>query len=675
MGAGALAALARAAGVDDRYLGWRGQPVEAGPEALAAALTALGHDVRKPDDAVAALEAAAWTTRVPPVVVAWDGHAAVVPVRVPADRDLPWELELTTEAGAVARAHGHLFAAPARDHAWPAALGGRVHCVREVRVAIPDRALGYHALRWQVGDDRGEALVIAAPTVAYGAPDGATRRWGVFAPLYALRTEGRGHTGDFGLLARLLAAVRAAGGHYVATLPLLAGFFDEPCQVSPYSPASRLFWNELYATVEGGLPPAGDLVDYRAQYAAKRAILEARAAAAWSAPATAPGLAASATGRLLDYAWFRAIGERLRTPWAQWPAALRDAPAPTSLASIPVEDRARVEFHVWAQHEVSDELLAIKRAHGPDAGLYLDLPVGVNGDAYEVWRLRDRFLTGLAAGAPPDALFLGGQDWGLPPLDPARERAAGYAYVRASIATHMRHAAMLRIDHVMGLYRLYCVPRGFAATDGVYLRYRAEELYAIVTLESHRHRCAVAGEDLGTVPDEVRPALRRHGISRLYVGQFAMPARVGQTMAAPADDQVASLNTHDTPTFAGWWGGGDLDDQRDLGLIDVASHTRGLAARAVTRAALLGGVDDPSQTGAARAMTTCTAALAASAAPLVLVTLEDLWLEARTQNVPGTTDERPNWRRPWSRTLDEVLADPAVAAALAAVDAGRRGVR
>ena len=288
-------------------------------------------------------------------------------------------------------------------------------------------------------------------------------------------------------------------------------------------------------------------------------------------------------------------------------------------------------------------------------------------------RHRDRFLTGLAAGAPPDALFLGGQDWGLPPLHPERERAAGYAYVRACLAAHMAHARMLRIDHVMGLYRLYCVPRGLAATDGVYLRYRADELYALVTLESHRHQCAVAGEDLGTVPPEVRPALARHGIARLYVGQFNMPAAVGAAMTPPVADQVASLNTHDTPTFAGWWRGGDLDDQRDLGLIDDAQHAQGLAERAQTRAALLGGGDDPSDAGAATAMRACTAALAASPAHLVLITVEDLWLEPRTQNVPGTTDARPNWQRPWARSLDEVLADPAVDAALAAVDAARPG--
>ena len=165
-----LAALAAAVGVDTAYVGWRGAPVAASAEALAAALTALGHDVRKPDAAAAAVERARWGEVVPPVVVAWDGATAVVPARVPAEVDAAWRLELTTEGGDDAVADGHLFAAPARDHAWPAALGGRVHCVRELRVAIPGGALGYHRLRWQVGAASGEALIIAAPIAAWGAP-------------------------------------------------------------------------------------------------------------------------------------------------------------------------------------------------------------------------------------------------------------------------------------------------------------------------------------------------------------------------------------------------------------------------------------------------------------------------------------------------------------------------
>lgn len=233
---------------------------------------------------------------------------------------------------------------------------------------------------------------------------------------------------------------------------------------------------------------------------------------------------------------------------------------------------------------------------------------------------------------------------------------------------------MLRVDHVMGLHRLYCVPRGFAATDGVYVRYRPEEIYAVFALESHRNQCALAGEDLGTVPDEVRPAMRRHGVASLFVGQFAMPGRPGEGMAAPAADHVASLNTHDTPTFAGYWRGADIDDKRALGLIDDAQAAAEHEGRAGTRAILAGreaAADDDD--ACAEAMTACMQRLAESPAHMVLVTMEDLWLEPAPQNVPGTSDERPNWRRPWSRSFEEVLTDPMIAAALSDVASRRDG--
>jgi len=681
-----LSVLARLAGVETSYVGWQGAAVATRPEALFAALRALGHDVRKPDDAGAALAAAErayWAEVVAPVIVAWDGGTVEVAVRGPADVDGDWHLELVTEGGATVTAQGRLFTAPPSAHAWPRGLGSRVHCVRTIAIATPAHELGYHALRWQVGAASGEALVIAAPTVAYGAPTAShptARSWGVFAPLYAMRTATSGETGDLDVLRRVLEAVRARGGRYVATLPLLAGFLDEPCQISPYSPASRLYWNELYAGVPAPDAAAmarpattGALIDYRAQYAWRRGLLDQAAARAWR---TDDGtLAAAAQGTLLDYAVFRAIGEAQRTSWPSWPAPWQDLAPVTSLDALPAGlDPARVRFHVWAQVHTGGQLAALKRDLD---GLYLDLPVGVNRDAYEVWRHRDRFLLELSAGAPPDALFLGGQEWGLPPVHPVAERAAGYRYLRACFAAHMRYASMLRIDHAMGLHRLYCVPRGFAATDGVYVKYRADELYAIATLESHRHQCALVGEDLGTVPPEVRPAMRTHGIASLYVGQFSMPARPGRKMIAPTAAQVASLNTHDTATFAGWWRGGDIDDRRGLGLITEAQETVERVERSASRAGVLamaGGkpVDDPSDAAAALALAACTRLMAESAAHLVLVTLEDLWLEPRTQNVPGTTDERPNWRRPWARSLEDVLADPAVGAALDDVAQRRR---
>ncbi|HEY4239600.1 MAG TPA: 4-alpha-glucanotransferase [Kofleriaceae bacterium] len=697
----ALHGLARVAGIDPAYSSWRGEPTVSSEPALRAALRALLPDLglapdadRDPHAAIAAIERQRWQETVPPVVLGWDGLVEV-PFSVRADFDADWELEIRTEGGERHVWTGRLFDLTADSHGYP---DGVISCVRRVRVEVGE--LGYHALAWRVAGAIGESLVICAPTRAHGAPGSGARRWGVFAPVYGLAGHQSGDAGDLGTLARLIAAVAGRGGSYVATLPLLAAFLGangEPCQFSPYAPASRLFWNELYLDLavlaqEVGMPAPtvpvmepGPFVDYESQYRWRRhaldpicqrlAVTRGNEIEQWAAAETHFGV--------YDYAAFRALGEQAKRSWQGWAHHGLTPPPPVADRQHAIAlgaDSSRVTTHVVAQWAMQRQLAQLGTIADGHARLYLDLPVGVSCDAYEVWRHRSLFLTSLAAGAPPDALFLGGQDWGLPPLAPNALRRDGYRYVRRCVQHHMRVSGMLRIDHVMGLFRLYCVPSGFAATDGVYLRYPADELLAVLTLESSRAHCALVGEDLGTVPDHVRPAMAKHGLYRLHVGQWSLPAHVGEAPGPAPAPSVASLNTHDTATFAGWWRGADIDDVRDLGLISAADAELQHGARLDARAALLAfaaehaypaadGLDD-----AARAMVAATADLATSDAEVVLVSLDDLTLEALPHNVPGTTSaQRPNWQRrvpAWDTVLSPD-APPEAAAALAAVVAAR----
>jgi 4-alpha-glucanotransferase len=242
----------------------------------------------------------------------------------------------------------------------------------------------------------------------------------------------------------------------------------------------------------------------------------------------------------------------------------------------------------------------------------------------------------------------------------------------------MKVSGMLRIDHVMGLFRLYCVPEGRPATDGVYLRYPAEDLLAILTLESRRATCALCGEDLGTVPPHVRPAMERHGLYRLHVGQWSFPHRAGQHSEVAPAGAIASLNTHDTATFAGWWTGADISDKVDLGLADELEATRERAERATTKEAVLAlspelGAGSP-LADVERALIGVTAELAAGPAEVILVALDDLATEPVPHNVPGTTTERPNWQRRvvgWDSSLDPETASPVAAGTIGAVVAAR----
>lgn len=691
----ALRELAKAAGLDVEYADFRGQPTAASDDSVLATLKALAPDLgiklERADDApgaIAVLERERWRQLVPAVVVGWNGSIAV-PFSVPADQDDTWEVEVTTEAGRTVKARGRLFELPAHDHAHPQ---GQVHCVRTAHVALDE--IGYHSARWRVLGSQGEALAISAPERAWGSPGTGARRWGVFAPVYGLASSESGQAGDLGSLRKLFAAVERRGGRYVATLPILAQFLDEPCVFSPYSPASRLYWNEMYLDLaplaaQAGLaaptaPPIvpGTLIDHRAQYHWRRLAFDPIAERIAAQPALSAQIDAWAqTTGVYDYAAFRAVGEQRRTGWSEWGAPWRDGTPLVETRSQAIAlgaDGARLTTHVVAQWAMQQQLEALS---GGSVSLYLDLPVGVNCDAYEVWRYRNLFLTELAAGAPPDPLFLGGQNWGLPPLSPVALRRDRYRYFIRCVQHHMKVAGMLRIDHVMGLFRLYCVPSGRPATDGVYLRYHAEELLAILALESHRAQCALVGEDLGTVPDQVRPAMARHGLFRLHVGQWFLPARVGERPGPSPSEAVASLNTHDTATFAGWWRGADIDDRRDLDLITADQEATERVERDTARAALLaftssetaGGAND-ALTEVERAMVAATADLAHGAAEVVLVALDDLALEPFPHNVPGTTTQRPNWQRRvdrWSDALDPDRAAPAASAAIAAVTLAR----
>jgi 4-alpha-glucanotransferase len=322
------------------------------------------------------------------------------------------------------------------------------------------------------------------------------------------------------------------------------------------------------------------------------------------------------------------------------------------------------------------------RAQGVE--LYLDLPVGVHADGYDAWRYQDLFVNGASVGAPPDIVTNSGQDWGFAPLHPERLRESGYEYVRRYLAHHFSAAGVLRLDHAMGLLRLYWVPHGMSPADGVYVRYNAEEQFAVLCLESRRAKAAVVGENLGIVPDAVNAGLARHGIGRMYVMSIELTGQPEQPFRRIPRDVVASFGTHDLPMFAAFWQDLDIDERVRLGVLDAGRAVIEREQRQRQKQALVtylrakgllaendavkdagphpsplpagergseGGLEGSAIEEVLKGM---TAALARSAAKRVLVNLEDLWLETRPQNVPGTTgDQHPNWQRRAVHGLDD----------------------
>jgi 4-alpha-glucanotransferase len=315
----------------------------------------------------------------------------------------------------------------------------------------------------------------------------------------------------------------------------------------------------------------------------------------------------------------------------------------------------------WLAHSQMDDL--IRRTEEDGVHLYLDLPLGVNSDGYDVWRERDSFALEASAGAPPDLFFSKGQDWGFAPLHPRRLRESGYRYVLAFLRFQMHHARLLRIDHVMGLHRLYWIPRGLEARHGTYVNYPADELHAIFNIESHRNRTRLVGENLGTVPPAVNQSMARHALREMYVVQFQERPDPKAALCPPPALSVASLNTHDTPTFAAHWRGDDLVDSVRLGLLPRkqlpgAKKNREKLKSALVKFLKTQGLLKTLKPRPQEIFRAVLVWLKASESEIVLINLEDLWLEKRPQNVPGTSTERPNWRRKSHLTLEQIFHDP-----------------
>jgi len=695
-----LSTLARMYGVQTAFYNIEGRRQQASPEAVLSVLRALDVPIggfADVGDALRVRRRELWSRRVEPVAVAWDGQPAGIDLRLPAasaDGVLRCNLELET----------------GESRAWtcdvadlPVVESAMVEGVRHqaMRLALPLRLpRGYHRLTLELGARQSETMVISAPVRANAPQEGhAGKCWGVFMPLYALHSRRSWGAGDLTDFESLLEWVAGLGGSLVATLPLLAAFLDEPLEPSPYAPVSRMFWNEFYIDVTrvpelercpsaqavAGSPEVQQelqglrslpLVDYGRQMALKRRALEELAQcffAERSQRYSAFVRSVEAYPALEDYARFRATVERRRAPWPAWPEPLRDG----VLKGGDYDEAAKC-YHLYVQWLAQEQMQTLyQRGRSAGVKLCLDLPLGVHPDGYDVWREQSLFALGASAGSPPDTFFIKGQNWGFPPLHPEAMRKQGYRYFIDSLRHHLQHTGILRLDHIMSLHHLYWIPSGMEAHEGVYVRYPWEELYAILSVESHRQGALIVGEDLGTVPRYVRRAMAGHNIHRTYVVQFELRPERRRPIGAVPTASVASINTHDMPPFAAFWRGLDIEDRLKRGLLDDKGAReeratrqalkRGLLAL-LRRRRLLKGADDDER-GVLRA---CLAFLSASRARVVLASLEDLWLERQPQNLPGTRDEHTNWRRKAQHSLEAFSQMPQVLQTLREVDCLRK---
>jgi 4-alpha-glucanotransferase len=701
--------LARRRGLGEAYHDYRGEWRPFSARTKTAILAAMGCNVTDAgaiERELADLDEKRWRSLLPPVCVIRPGRTAVV-VALPADalaEPLEWRLTLADGTEVAGRTPaGELGEVERRE------LDGR-WLTRRVLVLPEAMPPGHHTLWVRSADGReSDCALVYAPSRCYEpeALANGRRYWGVAVQLYTLRSPGNWGMGDFSDLASVVRRCAEQGAAFVGLNPLHALFPSNPGHYSPYSPSSRHFLNVFYIAVAEVPEYAGcaaararveapefqrelerlratDYVDYQGVARAKLPVLRAiyehfRATEVERDSARARAFREYRRSRgepLRRQALHDAIDAHLRPQdpdrywgWPTWPEELRD-PAGEGVRAFEASHRDAVEFFAWLQWIADEQLAAAQRLArelGMPIGLYGDYAVGVNPSGAETWSDQNVYRMGAGVGAPPDPLALKGQDWGIPPQDPHALVVERYRPFRDLIAANMRHFGALRLDHVMALCRQWWVPVGLGATEGGYVHYPLEDLMSVLALESVLHRCLVVGEDLGTVPDEMRHAMAEFAVYSYKVllfekhgdGRFRRPGEY-------VHRAIATVTTHDLPTLHGWWEGRDLELRDRLHLFpgeEIRRHVydERVRDRAQLRAALdgvgLGAAAGEAQEPAFSESLAHAVQLylAKSAAGLVVFQFEDLIGMTDPVNVPGTSHEHANWQRKVTTDIEDAL--------------------
>ena len=734
-----LRLLASRAGICSDYHDIAGTLHVTSDDTRRAILSAMGFDVASRESLTRALlqwDDAPWQQVCDPILILQQGYGPTMwtcrlPVEADEEPHLAVAWQLTDEKGTTVH-RGE--AGPGLQPQDVRFLSGR----RMVRVEVPlvsDLTLGYYDLSvTSTGctvPTKGTLRVVVAPPHCY-VPEGiarGSRVWGLAVQLYSLRSRTNWGVGDFTDLARLVEwAGRELGAAIVGLNPLHALKNSRPHHLSPYSPTSRLFLNELYIDLDR-LPEyhasaeaqrvkqspefqhtlerarTADWVDSESVAQAKRRMLDLayRQFLTDNYAGTEPALQpTSARGWLLErfirdegeslerFALFQVLDEDRRLieqthrVWPEWPPQYRNADSP-ALREFARRHRKRVRFFQYVQWVAADQLRAAKtRAEQVQmvVGLYPDLALGSDRNGAEAWMLQDVLALGMDCGAPPDAFAPQGQNWGFAPFNPLRLKATGYRSFIELLRKTFRQGGAIRIDHVMTLFRLFWVPRGMTAAAGAYVQYPAEDLLRILALESTRAQTLVIGEDLGTVPDYVREQLARYRVlsyrvlyfERNWDGSYKHPS-------AYPDQSLAVVTTHDLPTLTGYWTGEDIRLRARLGMyaheqaVQQAFEERARDKQHILTAlkgmgVLPAGVSDHPEHVPVMTPDLCRAIhvyLAMSPAWVVMANLDDVIGEVTQMNLPGTVDAYPNWSRKLSLSLEDLQRDERVQALAAAV--------
>lgn len=663
-------------GISPDYSDAFGKQVNTSSDTRKALITALGLDVSSEKDAQKSLKQLEQL------------KAGPVPAVITVEAGAPAKIKLRGAAGA------STWTMTEED--------GTAHEGRLTKASrtldLPPLPMGYHQI--QLGDRK--ATIIAAPDRCW-EPEilgGDARLWGLTAQVYSLRSERDLGIGDYSDVALTAEHVGRFGGAFLGLSPVHALFAADRSKISPYSPSSRLFLESLYIdpTAVEGFAESGaqqllegseveqrlaklrsaQLIDYPEVWAIKRPVLDAL----WSWFQASGDKAAFETFRreggeaLEAHATFEALSEHFRAQgrfWTgEWPEVFRSVHS-DEVKQFRSQEAERVAFHAWLQWLADRQLgqaAERARAAGLPIGLYRDLAVGSDGGGSEIWSTPERYAPGLSIGAPPDPLGPQGQDWGLPPFNPLTLEEQGLAAFRDLVSANMRHAGAIRIDHAFQLQRLFLIPSGAPASQGAYVDYPFEAMLAVLRIESHRARCLIIAEDLGTAPEGFSDAIMASGVLSYRVLPFE---RDGSAFKKPDQyprSALAVITTHDLPTFNGWWRGLDVDLRQTLGIFDPKTSDRERVARKADKgrfaeALAAEGILPSAQAPEEPPLEATIRYLARTSSVLTAVQIEDASGELNQPNMPGMDVGHPNWRRRLSNNIEDIAAPGSLLAKLA----------
>lgn len=682
---GLLCSLSAAYGISPEYYTFAGEHRHASDAVLTSILAAMGVDASTQESAAAALDdrqLAPWRSALPPSLVVTEGRETPFQVHLPHGARVVAEVRL--EAG------GTWQISQSDDFTEPRTIDGKL--IGQATFLLPSNLpLGWHEIHVVISDDDegaapfGSSCTLAVTPDRLPEPNLATDRgWGMMAQLYSVRSRRSWGLGDFADLAELADMMGAEGADFLQINPLHAGEPVGHMSPSPYLPVTRRFVNPIYIRPEeirevaylsgpqrslvawaGEEQQASSLrnefLDRDAVWSAKREALEVIFAAgrSWSRQAEFERFRAEQGAGLEDFALYCALMEKFEGQ--PIPEELKVSTS-SAVGTYRNELTHRIDFWAWLQWIADEQLAEAQRtalAAGMGLGICADLAVGVHPQGSDVWSIPQAFARGVAVGAPPDFYNQHGQNWSQPPWNPDALAKMSYAPLRDMARTVLRHAGMLRIDHVAGFFRLWWIPDGMPPSEGTYVQFDHEAMIGVLLLEAHRAGATLVGEDLGNVEPWVRDYLAAKGIYGTSVLWFekdheGLPLRPEHYRR----EVLASVNTHDLPPAAGYLAGEHVDVRDRLGLLtqpveEVLEEARTERDQMVSRLREYGLVEDqPSERQIIEALYKY---IAMTSSKLLAVSLVDTVGERRTQNQPGTDQEYPNWRVPLADGAENVV--------------------